>query len=176
MKVLVIHPIDSSTNFLSAYHTDFTVIRTELSDTLLKKLIRSHDVIVMMGHGTEDGLIGFNRLYINSEFVDELRKKICICIWCHASTFVQKYNLKTPFSTGMFISEREEAVIECVEGDLQDIIKSNSQFQDALGWAFYEMYKNGNPFLPNILYHYDENENNHPIKQFNINKFYSNIV
>ena len=58
--------------------------------SLLLKLIRSHDLIIMMGHGTDKGLLGFDKYVIDSSLIDELRKKICICIWCYASDFVKK--------------------------------------------------------------------------------------
>lgn len=140
MKVLVIHPQDSTTDFLCPTYTkDFTVIRTEVGDSLLKSLIRQHDVIIMMGHGDTKGLYGFGRHVVDASFVDELRKKICICIWCYASEFVEKYDLKTPFSTGMFISEWEEAHFLEVEHDDGDIEESNRWFTEALKGFFYDL-------------------------------------
>ena len=78
MKTLIIHPKDITTDFLcKSYNDDFTLIRTNISKSLLLKLIRSHDLIIMMGHGTDKGLIGFDKYVIDSSLIDELRKKIC---------------------------------------------------------------------------------------------------
>jgi hypothetical protein len=142
MKVLVIHPQDSTTDFLCPTYTkDFTVIRTEIGDSLLKSLIRQHDVIIMMGHGDTRGLYGFDRHIVDASFVDELRKKICICIWCYAADFVEHYDLKSPFSTGMFISESEEADALGEEYDEGDIEESNFWFTEALKGFFSDLEK-----------------------------------
>ena len=171
MKVLVIHPKDVTTDFLSnSYNSDFTVIRTEISDTILKKLIRSHDIIIMMGHGTQDGLIGFGRTYIGSDFVDDLRKKFCICIWCYASDFAQKYKLRTLFSTGMFISEMEEAYLEGLRNISNfDLSSSNYEFANALSRSFEDLSQN---VFNTILgyYQFDSSQ----VRKYNIDLFYTN--
>ena len=172
MKVLIIHPKDKTTDFLiKSYNSDFTIIRTELSDTLLKKLIRSHDVIIMMGHGTEEGLIGFGRTYIGSDFVDELRKKFCICIWCYASDFAKKYKLKTMFSTGMFISEMEEAYLMGLKEIDQNMINcSNYWFSEALSFFFLNLDSQKLTDVHQEYMHEDQN----PIMSYNVELFYSN--
>ena len=110
MKTLVIHPLDSSTNFLSEIYKDkpWTVISTNVPKKILKEQIKNHDRIVMLGHGTELGLIGFGRYLISSSLVYLLREKLCVCIWCYANLFVNKYKI-AGFNTGMIISEHEEA-------------------------------------------------------------------
>lgn len=184
MKVLVIHPIDPTTNFLSSslvHMKDFTIIRTNLGDSLLKKLIRAHDIIIMMGHGTEDGLIGYDRFMIDSSFVDDLRKKICICIWCYASTFVQKYKLKSPFSTGMFISEVEEAYLEGIPFKKDEIFESNSVFASSyLRGLFASIVdkKFSKEVLKELEGYYETYAwgiKNSQIIKFNIEQFYSNL-
>jgi hypothetical protein len=54
MKTLVIHPKDDSTYFLSTIYEgkDWTIIN-DRGKSLLKKLIKTHDRIIMMGHGCE---------------------------------------------------------------------------------------------------------------------------
>jgi hypothetical protein len=133
MKTLVIHPKDSSTDFLSTIYSDkdWTVINTNTSKKFLKEQIKLHDRIIMLGHGTPCGLLGFNRFVIDSTLVYLLREKDCVCIWCNADLFVEKYKLKG-FYTGMIISEFEEAMYFTVRTDDDDIDFSNSLFANAI--------------------------------------------
>jgi hypothetical protein len=68
-------------------------------------LISEHDIIVLMGHGTErrtaDGDFNF---IVDSGLVYLLREKINIGIWCNADQFLKKYDLKG-LPTGMIISD-----------------------------------------------------------------------
>lgn len=59
MKTLVIHPKDITTDFLSDIYSDkdWTVININVSKSFLKKQIKEHDRIVMLGHGTGEGLV-----------------------------------------------------------------------------------------------------------------------
>lgn len=133
MKTLVIHPKDSTTDFLSVIYSDkdWTVINKNTSKKILKEQIKTHDRIVMLGHGTKEGLIGFDRLVIDSTWVYLLREKICVCIWCNADVFVEKYGLKG-FYTGMIISEYEEAIMYCVPTNSFWISESNTDFALAI--------------------------------------------
>jgi hypothetical protein len=133
MKTLVIHPKDSTTDFLCEIYKDknWTVINTNTSKKVLKELIKTHDRVVMLGHGTEKGLLGFNKFIIDSTLVYLLRDKYCICIWCNADEYVKKYGLKG-FYTGMIISEYEEAVMCCVPTNSQWIAESNTDFALAI--------------------------------------------
>lgn len=141
MKTLVIHPIDSSTDFLSEIYGSlyFTQVRHVISKSKLKTLIKEHDRIIMLGHGDERGLFDLanKRFAIDSSLVYLLREKECICIWCNADKFVTKYKLNSCFYTGMFISEIDEALYEgCSYGNLNDTIneihRSNKDFSDAV--------------------------------------------
>lgn len=133
MKTLVIHPKNSTTDFLSVIYSDkdWTVINTDASKKLLKEQIKEHDRILMLGHGTEKGLLGFNKFVIDSTLVYLLREKICVCIWCNADIFVEKYGLKG-FYTGMIISEHEEAIMYCVPTNSFWISESNTDFALAI--------------------------------------------
>ena len=133
MKTLVIHPKDSTTDFLQEIYKDrdWVVVNTNVSKKYLKEQIKSHDRIVMLGHGTEKGLIGFDKFVIDSSWVYLLRDKNCVCIWCNADEFVKKYELKG-FYTGMIISEYEEAVMYGVPTNLQWINESNLDFALAI--------------------------------------------
>lgn len=133
MKTLVIHPKDSTTNFLSKIYegNDWTVINDDISKKELKTLIKNHSRIVLLGHGTEYGLIGFNRIIIDSKLVYLLREKIGVYIWCNADKFVLKYNLNG-FYTGMFISEQNEADFLNVKTNYQWINESNKEFANSI--------------------------------------------
>lgn len=133
MKTLVIHPKDITTDFLSEIYLDkdWTVINMNVSKKVLKEQIKSHDRIVMLGHGTERGLIGFGKTMLDSNYVYLLRDKLCVCIWCNADVFVEKYGLKG-FYTGMIISEYEEAVTYGVPANLFVIENSNRKLAAAV--------------------------------------------
>ena len=133
MNTLVIHPYDPTTDFLSVIYKDkyWTVIRENVSKKVLIENIKAHKRIVMLGHGYEGGLFGFDRVVINSELVYLLREKQCVCIWCNAQYFVEKYELKG-FYTGMIISDDMEANMYCVNTKPKEIKESNALFAKAI--------------------------------------------
>lgn len=135
MKTLVIHPADKSTDFLSHIYKDknFTIITENIGNSKKRKLLKEHDRIIMLGHGTKDGLFGHNKFMIDSNDVATLREKEIVAIWCNADEFVKKYGLKG-FYSGMFISEIDEAYYEGVYGlSFDEIEKSNNAFAKILG-------------------------------------------
>jgi hypothetical protein len=164
MKTLVIHPKDITTDFLSVIYADkkdWTIVNDfNVSKKELKELIKSHDRIVMLGHGTEDGLIAMTNSYdyksiINSTWVYLLREKQCVCIWCNADVFVKKYDIKG-FYTGMIISESDEANLYCIKCKYEDIEQSNVLFADSVKKSIdntnmlnemVESYKGENPVI-----------------------------
>ncbi len=134
IKTLVIHPQDVTTDFLKIIYSDkdWTVINHNVSTKILKQQIKEHDKIIMLGHGTEEGLLGFNRFMIDSSLVYMLRDKDCVCIWCNADVFVNKYELKG-FYTGMIISEYEEAIMYSLHDfSSKHIEESNKLFSDSV--------------------------------------------
>ena len=117
LKTLVVHPIDKTTDTLSEIYKnkDWKIIRSIPSKSELKRLIKSHDRIIMMGHGCSNGLLSSNKknLIIDSSMVQFLRDKQCVGIWCYADQFFRRY--KIPYAcTGMIISEYEEAINNCI--------------------------------------------------------------
>jgi len=134
MKTLIIHPKDTSTDFLNDIHKDYIVFDVENSSkSKLKKAIKSHDKIIMLGHGSSCGLFSSkqDRFIIDSNLVYLLREKILVGIWCHAVDFAYKYKLKGLFS-GMIISEIDEAKNLNIETTFGDIIFSNVLFSDVI--------------------------------------------
>lgn len=129
MKTVVIHPDDRTTDFLKQIYEgkDWTVItkrKEQLNRKEFIKTLQEHDRIIMMGHGYPGGLF---MSYINPEIVSVLREKECVCIWCNADQFVEKYGLKG-FYTGMFISEVAEANWFNIDTDQSAVDYSNQLF------------------------------------------------
>lgn len=137
MKTLVLHPKDKTTEFLSKIYLDrnYTIIRENISTKKLKEVIKNHDRIIMLGHGTEKGLLGFGRFIIKASLVYLLRDKLSICIWCNSDVFFKKYGLKG-MCTGMIISELDEAYDYNVKCTLEDIEESNELLSKALSNSF----------------------------------------
>lgn len=141
MKTLVIHPFDVTTHFLKpiyANHSDWVVMDCSISKGKIRQLIKEYDRIIMLGHGSEDGLFDFEhkRMIIDSDYVQLLREKDCICIWCNANEFVEKYKLTCSLYSGMIISDVDEAFFMGVNGTVSNLIKwvnsSNELFTKAL--------------------------------------------
>lgn len=118
MKTLIVHPEDSTTDFLKVVYEKIpnqTVITGGISYLDLNKLVGSHDSVILLGHGTPEGLssvgqfLDANRFIIDYRMVEPLKlKKQCLFVWCNADWFVEVYHL-AGFYTGMFISEVAEA-------------------------------------------------------------------
>ena len=129
MSTLIIHPKDPSTNFLKPIYApiqDKTIINGGVNRSKLRELIKNHDRIIMLGHGSPYGLLSVGQFpkvgnyVIDWPMVDLLSTKTDnIYIWCYADKFVEKNWLKG-FYSGMFISE----------------------FAEALSWGFYVTYRN----------------------------------
>lgn len=137
MKTLVIHPDDRSTDFLRAIYagTDWTILNSNTSNSNLKKLIKEHDRIIMLGHGSESGMFGYGKFVIEPKLVYLLRDKECVSIWCNADVFFRKYGLKGLY-TGMIISEYEEALYFCLYPfNYDQIVESNKLFAKSISEA-----------------------------------------
>lgn len=166
MKTLVIHPKDETTDFLKHIYKDkdWIVVNDNIPNSKLRKLIIEHDRIVMLGHGAEVGLFGFEKLIVGAGHVQFLREKECVGIWCNAKDFFDKYGLKG-FCSGMFISDYMEANMYCVNSGTSEIDASNIEFAKIFGqhifteevlWNTKRDYKPDNPvkyFNHHSLYH-----------------------
>ena len=118
-KVLVIHPDDRSTDMLKAVYEGkgYDVINDPgISDEDVVEQIKSHDKIIMLGHGTPYGLIAWNRdsgevrYIINDSHADLLKTKETYSMWCHSDEFFETHGMKG-FHSGMIISEEMEALM-----------------------------------------------------------------
>ena len=168
MKTLVVHPTDDTTAFLKKVYLgkEWTIINHNPSKKELRENIKSHDRIIMMGHGSKDGLFGFGRLVIDSTYVQFLRGKHCVLIWCNANEFFEKYKL-VGFYTGMIISEIYESYDNCVKCTYGDIEESNTLFADAIASSI-DSYN----MVDSVLLKYKTTLN--PIIKFNRNNIFSN--
>ena len=118
MKTLIIHPEDESTTFLDIVYKDIpnqTLVTGGYTKGEIQQLIREHDRIMMMGHGSPVGLFSVGKFdSSNGYIIDQLmvpllrEKKDNVFIWCNADRFVDMFKLKG-FYSGMFISEVIEA-------------------------------------------------------------------
>src|SRR5664280_3743227 len=94
MKTLIIHPEDSTTDFLSQIYSSLankTVVKGGISKSELRKLIESHDRVLMLGHGSPYGLINTGQfpdagLFIidDSMALTLKNKRDNVYIWCNA--------------------------------------------------------------------------------------------
>lgn len=141
MTTLIIHPDDRSTDFLRPIYRDLpskTVITGPITQDGLHALIRAHDQVIMLGHGSPNGLFsvsaGWGRAYIvGADEVEVLRDKQLITIWCHADQFMEYHQLDGLYS-GMFVSEVSEARFCGLRIATQaDVDESNCLFADILG-------------------------------------------
>ena len=185
MRTLVIHPNDRSTDFLTPIYMnsksfpdfdDVTIIRGGMSKDEVDKLIIEHDRIMMMGHGSPNGLFaigqfGTQGFIINYTTVPLLRDKECIFIWCNADRFVNEYGLSGLYS-GMFISEVSEANVCGLPNTPQSIVdESNDYFAKELGSvsekSLDEMYQH-------IKYTYGLLTEDNAVAEYNNNRLYLN--
>lgn len=130
MKTLVLHPDDRSTDFLDIIYKGkgYTVIRDlEIKKSDLMKQIKKHNRIMMMGHGTPYGLLGYSYIFMDKNFIKLLQTKNSVCIWCHANIYVAREGIHG-FSTSMFISEIDEGTYYGINATQEQIDYSNNLF------------------------------------------------
>ena len=182
MNTLIVHPKDHSTTFLDIVYKDIpnqTLITGGISKTELKELIKEHDRVMMMGHGSPHGLFSVGQFknedwkyssgyIIDQEMVPLLEEKEHnVYIWCWASTFVENNNLKG-FSSGMFISEVGEANAMKVYGTDQDIVdESNYGFVNIVNKFINE---DSNTIYDNVIKEYGLIAEQNPIALYNHNR------
>ncbi len=136
MKTLVIHPTDPTTDFLKAIYKDKGFrIADDLGRFALENSIREHDRIIMLGHGSSEGLFKtLGEFCIDKDYSALFSEKEIVCIWCNADLFFQRYILpykpSRAFYTGMFISEMLEARLMEVSTTEEEIEKSNEDFAE----------------------------------------------
>jgi hypothetical protein len=173
MKTLIIHPDDITTQFLSECYvdnllidSDYTLVDYDMRKNELEELIKNNDRIIMLGHGSENCLYGYDKYVIDSTYVYLLKDKICIGIWCNADQFFRKYHLKG-FYTGMIISEYIEAYYYNINANSDEIKESNRLFALALKSSI-----NTKDFVDNMKSIYKGDTD---LIKFNQNNLFQNI-
>ena len=177
MKNLIIHPSDSSTDFLKPIYgkvndNDKTVVAGKTNPLQVLDLIKRSDRILMMGHGCPAGLFSmrmftFKPYVVGNNDSDILRDKDNIYIWCHANKFVEKNDLHG-FYSGMFISEVREAQYCGLRGVTQAMVnESNDGFAEILGNAIdlpkEELYEK-------VVREYGVIAEHNPVAQYNLSR------
>lgn len=183
MKTLVIHPDDRSTDFLKPIYAGIkhkTVTVKDTSRDVLLALIKSHDTIIMLGHGSSSGLfnvsgIGKGVMVIGESMVEELRGKQLIAIWCNSDKFIERHRLSALYS-GMFISEVSEARYCGVQGDQAMVDESNSTFAALLGNMLSETSMDLEKTFDMVLESYEELGEVNTVAKYNSNRFYYSKV
>ena len=179
MKTLIIHPEDNSTEFLSQIYAPIvnkTVITEEVSKSEIRKLIDSHDRVLMLGHGSQYGLLSIDMFpdagsyIIDDSLVPSLKNKTnCLFIWCHANQFVQRHGLSGLYSA-MFISEVGEGFYYGFDDlDLNMIDQSNDRFASIVSKYINEPME---MLYEKLLLEYGIIARTNPIARFNLERLY----
>ena len=133
--MLVIHPKDSSTDFLSALYENaegVTCLRGEDSRKALTKILYHRpegETFLLIGHGSPDGLFrkeedGYH-CYVGRSMAYCLKRHPVIGVWCNANLFAEATGLHGLF-TGMVISEMEEALQYEVRTTEEELERENA--------------------------------------------------
>ena len=135
---------------------------------------------MMMGHGSPFGLFAVGQFkdekmmsyIIDNSFVDAMKNKDNVFIWCHANQFVEQHQL-TGFYSGMFISEEIEAVLYDFDVSEEIIEQSNHSFSSIVAKCVNEPSP--------IIHHHVSNEygelaNNNPIAKYNYDRLKYNTL
>jgi hypothetical protein len=183
MSTLVIHPKDSTTTFLKPIYAPIpnkTIINGGVNKTELEQLIDEHNRIIMLGHGSPQGLLFVNQFpnvgeyIIDDSMVESISAKTNnIFIWCHSDQFVRSNRLNG-FCTGMFISEIEEAWYnDFYDVDWDMINESNERFSSIVS-----KYVNGrlDVLFKNVIHEYGLLAQSNPIARFNLERLNFNEI
>lgn len=137
MKTIIVHPKDTSTEFLSVIYkdmTDYLLVDYFITKKDLRELLSACDRAIFLGHGSQQGLFDFSMsdYVVDESYVDILRgMKNNIYIWCNADVFVDKFEL-SGFYTGMIISDMDEAKLYNVKATIEDVDNSNINFANSI--------------------------------------------
>ena len=110
-KTLCLHKSDPTTTMLDQIYKGkgWDVINDcySISKETLAELIDSHERIVMLGHGSPSGLIGF----FGPDMAEHLKDKKLFALWCNADAYCNRYlpNKKGFFACGNMPSDDGEA-------------------------------------------------------------------
>lgn len=182
MSTLILHPQDQSTDFLKPIYATIpnkTVIRGGIGKNKLRRLIKKHDRIIMLGHGTPIGLLSVGQFptkvgsyivdYSYSDLLSE--KSENIFIWCFADQFVNRNGLNGFFS-GMFISEFQEAFSWGFYISDRNLIKESNEYFSSI--VSRNIHQPLNVLYQNVIQEYGELAKTNQIAKFNLERLYLN--
>lgn len=180
MTTLVIHPDDRSTDFLRPIYRNLrhkTVITGPITKDGMNALIKTHDQIIMLGHGSPSGLFdmsrsGYGSYIIGSQEADVLHGKELVSVWCHADKFMERHKLDGLYS-GMFISEVGEARYYGLNEVTQaEVDESNDAFARILGEQLLRHPDNKAIVWKNVLGQYTELAKWNLVAEYNSARWY----
>ena len=181
MKTLVIHPRDGTTTFLNKVYQDIdevTLVQGGVNQAQIEDMIESHDQVMMMGHGTADGLWSMGQFPNTAGYIVDgslapalAKKNNSVFIWCNADEFVIANDLKG-FYTGMFISEVLEAELMGLPNATQvQVEESNEWFVETVGQV---ATKGPNLMHAAAIHGYGRLADRNPIAKYNHARMYVN--
>lgn len=135
MNILIVHPFDETTNVLERVYSGMpydVLHRGNLTRQDVENAIEAgnYDRVVLLGHGTPEGLYNFNTdkyVFDCGSYKNKVAPRgiEAIAVWCHANDFFLKFDEpETVFSTGMFISEQREAQHYFIDKIEDDVIEA----------------------------------------------------
>ena len=146
MIIVYVNSKEDTSTFSPLYENieDSTLLYNPTKEDVVKILSeRPNESLMCFGHGTESGLLSedWSETIIDSSMVDLLRDRDIIGIWCYASEFARRHNLRG-FFTYMFVSNLQECVF-CRLGyyDEEIIFEQNEKFARRIN----ELINNGTP-------------------------------
>jgi hypothetical protein len=153
-----------------------TVVTGGVTKVELVNLILSHDRVMMLGHGTPDGLLSIGQFpdsgtYVIDRWMAPLlaEKEQNVFIWCNADQYVNKHKLKG-FYSGMFISEVGEANYCGLPGTSQELVdESNYGFCEILGDVINEPKE---VIFESVFEKYGTIADNNPVALYNHKRLY----
>ena len=130
--VIYVNSMDDTEDLKLVYQDiDCEVLYNAKKNTISERLasLPAGSTVIMLGHGSSSGLFGVDWFdyAVDSTMVDFLRDKKCVGIWCHASDFARRYDLKG-FFTSMFISNKCEAAGYGYKGEDPEIFENTRRF------------------------------------------------
>ena len=118
MTVIHIISTKDTMHFAPIYNDLYneTILINPDRETIEIALKNEQERIIIIGHGTEYGLLDKNLkdYLIDEQNVSLLKNKNVIGIWCNASTFASIHNIEG-FFTSMFLSNFKELAENCIK-------------------------------------------------------------
>ena len=145
-KILVIYvnSAEDTEDLKLAYEgLDVTLLYNPTHQQVTRELrVTSADTVILLGHGSPGGLFthDWKGNSVDWHHVPYLKDKKCIGVWCYASEFAIKHDLKG-FFTSMFISNKWEAAAHGFSAENEDIYEQTRFFLKTLN----TLIKNGTP-------------------------------